>query len=42
MKQHISNVGKAGKVGAITKRLKEFAEDDSLPLSHLGACPTLS
>ncbi|OQW29912.1 MAG: hypothetical protein A4E19_11200 [Nitrospira sp. SG-bin1] len=35
MKQHISNARKAGKTNTITRRLKEFTEDDSLSLSHL-------
>ena len=35
MKQHISNARRAGKIKTIAKRLKEFAENDSLPLEHL-------
>lgn len=35
MKQHISSARKAGKINTITKRLKEFTEDDSLKLEHL-------
>lgn len=35
MKQHISNAVKAKKIGTITKRLKEFTDDDSLSLDYL-------
>jgi ParB family chromosome partitioning protein len=35
MKQHISNARRAGKINTITKRLKEFTENDTLPLEHL-------
>jgi hypothetical protein len=35
MKQHISNARRARKIKAISKRLKEFTEDDSLSLEHL-------
>jgi len=35
MKQHINNARKAGQEKAITKRLREFTEDDSLSLDHL-------
>jgi hypothetical protein len=35
MKQHISNARKGKKIKAITKRLKEFVENDSLTLDHL-------
>jgi len=35
MKQHISNARRSGKIKTITKRLKEFTEDDSLSLEHL-------
>lgn len=35
MKQHISHARRAGKIKAITKRLKEFTQDDSLSLEHL-------
>jgi len=35
MKQHISNARRAGKINVISKRLKEFTEDDSLSLDHL-------
>jgi ParB family chromosome partitioning protein len=35
MKQHINNARKAGKEVAITKKLKEFTDDDSLTLDHL-------
>jgi ParB/RepB/Spo0J family partition protein len=35
IKQHINNARKAGKVSVITKRLREFTEDDLLSLDHL-------
>lgn len=35
VKQYINNAAKAGKVGAITQRLREFAEDPNVPLDHL-------
>jgi ParB family chromosome partitioning protein len=35
MKQYITNATKAGKVETISKRLKEFANDDSLYLDYL-------
>jgi hypothetical protein len=35
MKQHISNARKAGKTVLITRKLKEFTDDDSLTLTHL-------
>lgn len=35
MKQHISNARRIDKIGTISKRLREFAEDDSLTIDHL-------
>jgi ParB/RepB/Spo0J family partition protein len=35
IKQHIANARTVGKASAISKRLKEFAEDDTLTLDHL-------
>jgi hypothetical protein len=35
VKQYITNAAKAGRVAAITKRLREFAEDPDVPLDHL-------
>lgn len=35
MKQHITNARKGKKIKAITKRLKEFTEDDNLTMDHL-------
>lgn len=35
MKQHINNARKANKTRAITRRLREFTEDDSLTLDYL-------
>lgn len=35
MKQYINNAKKAGKAASISKRLKEFVENDSLTLEHL-------
>ncbi|OHB63153.1 MAG: hypothetical protein A2Y76_15385 [Planctomycetes bacterium RBG_13_60_9] len=39
VKQHISNARKAHKEKAISSRLKEFMEDDTLPVSHLEIAP---
>jgi ParB family chromosome partitioning protein len=35
MKQYVTNAHKSGKGGAVLKRMKEFIEDDTLPLEHL-------
>lgn len=35
VKQYITNAAKAGKVAAITQRLRKFAEDPDVPLDHL-------
>ncbi len=35
MKQHINNARRAGKIHVISKKLKEFMDDDELTLDHL-------
>jgi ParB/RepB/Spo0J family partition protein len=35
MKQHISNARRVNKIGIISKRLREFSENDSLTIDHL-------
>ena len=35
IKQHISNARRTDKIGTISKRLREFSEDDSLTIDHL-------
>jgi ParB family chromosome partitioning protein len=35
IKQHITSAKKANRIQTITKRFKEFAEDDMVPISHL-------
>jgi ParB/RepB/Spo0J family partition protein len=39
VKQHISNAKKAKKDKVISQKLKEFVEDDGLPVSHLEIAP---
>jgi ParB/RepB/Spo0J family partition protein len=35
MKQHINNARKAGKLRELSKRLKEYVQNDAVPMSHL-------
>ncbi len=35
IKQHINNARKAGKARSIDRRLRQFQDDDELPISHL-------
>ncbi len=39
VKQHINNAKKAHKEKAISERLREFMDDDTLPVSHLEIAP---
>lgn len=39
VKQQINNAAKANRIGTISKRLREFTEDESLPVAHLTVGP---